>query len=55
VAQCALKNYREVTDEVVSSLIKAEILKDEGREIFFDDPDCYVRRLRNIWFSPEPA
>ncbi len=48
-----LTRYREVTDEVVTSLIKAEILRDEGKEIFdASEPEVYVRRLRNIWYSP---
>ncbi len=45
-----LAKFREVTDEVVTSLIKAEILQDEGREIFdASEPEVYERRLRNIW------
>jgi hypothetical protein len=48
----SFEDYREVTDEVVSALIAAEILQDEGRDIWdADDPDCYTRRLRNIWDS----
>jgi hypothetical protein len=47
-----LKDYREVTDEVVQALIEAQVLVDEGREIFDeDDPDVYVRRLRNIFLD----
>ena len=46
-----LRDYKEVTDQVVDALIKAEILKDEGREFYYDDePDAYDRILRNIWF-----
>ncbi len=45
-----LRKYREVTDEVVEALIKAEILQDEGKDIFdATEPEVYVRLLRNIW------
>lgn len=47
--------YREVTDEVILSLIKAEILRDDGKEVFdVSEPDVYVRKLSNIWW-PESA
>ncbi len=45
-----LRKYREVTDEVVDALIQAEILQDDGKDIFdASEPEIYVRRLRNIW------
>jgi hypothetical protein len=47
-----LSSYKEVTDSVVTSLIEAGILQDEGREIFDEnEPDIYVRKLRNIWYQ----
>lgn len=43
--------YRDVTDEVVLALINAEILQDEGKEIFFEgEPEVYMRKLRNVWW-----
>jgi hypothetical protein len=46
-----LFTYKDVTDEIISSLIKAEILQDEGREIFDEsEPNVYMRKLRNIWW-----
>lgn len=49
-----LEDYVEVTDQVVSSLIQAEILVDEGRETFWpDEPDAYMRKLRNIWMGQD--
>ena len=43
--------YSEVTDKVVTSLIEAEILRDDG--IAWADEDepetIYIRDLRNIW------
>ncbi|KYF55211.1 hypothetical protein BE08_30755 [Sorangium cellulosum] len=47
-----LSMYREVTGDVVASLISAEILKDEGVEVFDEsEPDVYERRLRNVWWK----
>ena len=55
-----LVGFREVTDEVVDALVGAGILRDDGRDMLFDDePDIYLRRVRNIWdpscagFEPE--
>jgi len=46
------KDYRDVTDDVVVSLIDAGILSDDGRETFWsDEPEVFVRRLRNVWFA----
>jgi len=50
-----LPHYHEVTAEVVEALLAEGILQDEGREyIDDDDPDIWLRRLRNIWDSPPP-
>jgi hypothetical protein len=50
-----LATYQDMTDAVVEDLVKAGIVRDEGREVFFDDPDAYVRLLRNIWLENLPA
>jgi|SRR5882672_3404453 len=45
-----LSGYRDVTDDVVKHLVEADILRDDGREIFDEnEPDVYMRRLRNVW------
>ena len=47
-----LKEYTEVTDKTIEGLIKANILKDEGRILIDEeDPDIYERHLKNIWFE----
>ena len=48
-----VSNYRDVTDDVVKSLIEAEILEDSGVEWADDDePDkIYVRALKNVWLK----
>jgi hypothetical protein len=46
-------SYPDVTDQVVDSLIQAGILGDEGIEYLFEDePEVYLRRLRNVWYEP---
>ncbi len=48
-----VSQFPDVTDQVVSSLIDAGILADYGKEILFEDePELYIRNLRNIW-SPQ--
>lgn len=50
-ARTDLKHYEDVTDLVVSDLVKAGILADEGRS--YEDEDkpesVFIRRLRNVW------
>ncbi|MES3023165.1 MAG: hypothetical protein V4857_16495 [Pseudomonadota bacterium] len=47
-----LIKYRECTDEVVAALVGAEILRDDGREIFDEkEPDVFIRRLRCVWME----
>ncbi|MEP2446811.1 MAG: hypothetical protein ABJI69_06250 [Balneola sp.] len=47
-----LVNYKEVTNEIVSSLISEDILIDEGKEFpFEDDHNVYFRKLHNIWLK----
>ena len=48
-----LSNYRDVTDEVVKSLVEAEILADLGKEwADEEEPDkIYIRALKNIWMK----
>ncbi|GGI12889.1 hypothetical protein [Gottfriedia solisilvae] len=44
------EEYTEVTDKVVTDLIKNGIIEDNGIEIFDeDDPEVYLRKLENIW------
>ena len=49
-----VSDYRDVTDEVVKSLIEAEILIDLGKAWADDDePDkIYIRALKNVWMKP---
>ncbi len=48
----SLLNFKEVTDEIVSSLILEGVIVDEGKEFpFEDDQEIYIRKLRNIWFD----
>ena len=44
-----LASHQDITDKVVENLVEAGILRDEGREVVFGDPDA--RRLRNIWLD----
>jgi pyridoxine/pyridoxamine 5'-phosphate oxidase len=48
-----LSDYLEITNQVVDSLINAEILVDEGIEwADEDEPDTiYMRALRNRWMD----
>jgi len=48
-----VSNYRDVTDDVVKSLIDAEILVDLGVAWADDDePDkIYIRALKNVWMK----
>jgi hypothetical protein len=47
-----LDQYDEVTDRVVAELMDAGIFEDQGRQVFSEDePDVYLRRLRNIWME----
>jgi hypothetical protein len=47
-----LREYSEVTDKIVDGLIKASIIKDEGRLVIDDDePEFYERILKNVWFD----
>lgn len=44
--------YEEVSDKVVDALIAAKILRDDGREMYFEDaPHVYCRQLHNIWMD----
>ena len=44
--------YKEVTNEIVASLISEGILVDEGKEFPLDeDQDIYLRKLRNVWLD----
>jgi len=52
-----LEHYREMTDELVAQMIAADIIVDEGRQVFNEDePEIYLRRLRlsNWQFVGEP-
>lgn len=52
-----LQDYREMIHELVARMIEADILKDEGRLVLFDDePEIYLcqLRLRNWQFVNEP-
>lgn len=47
-----LAGYRDATEGVIEALLQMGILLDEGREIFWpDEPEVYIRRLRNIWLE----
>lgn len=42
--------YEDLTDEIISELIEAKIFIDNGIKVFDkDEPDVYIRRLKNIW------
>lgn len=50
VTEDEIIHYKDMTDTIVDELIKNEILKDEGKEVFdLDEPEIYVRKLVNIW------
>lgn len=48
-----ISDYRDVTDEVVKSLIEVEILIDLGKTwVDSDEPDkIYIRALENVWMK----
>ncbi|MFZ6029857.1 MAG: hypothetical protein ACOYYS_19255 [Chloroflexota bacterium] len=48
-----LSQYTEITDEIVKSLIDAEILVDEGTVwADYNEPGkVYIRALRNCWMD----
>jgi len=52
-----LEGYEEVTDRIVSELIAAGILRDDG--IAWADPEepktIYIRALTNIWMGGDDA
>lgn len=44
--------YKDVTEEVINELIDNQIIKDYGLiYIDEDDPEIYIRDLRNIWME----
>ena len=44
--------YKDVTEEVINELIDNQIIKDYGLiYIDEDDPEIYIRDLRNIWMD----
>lgn len=43
------KNYKEVTEEVIASLVKAEILEDHGTVPIGGDPELLERVLEVVW------
>ena len=50
-----LEHYREVTTEVVQSLIEAGILVDDGKECSpGEESAVFNRRLRNVWMDDGP-
>jgi hypothetical protein len=49
-----LTTFAEVTDRTVEQLVATGILRDDGRdELDDDDPDVYMRKLRNIWMGDD--
>jgi hypothetical protein len=47
-----LAGYTDRTDAVVGQLVAAGILRDDGRdELDDDDPQVYMRKLRNVWMG----
>ncbi|QWF16386.1 hypothetical protein [Lysobacter capsici] len=45
-----LRDYADMTDQVVADLIAAGIVRDEGKGyVDEDDPNVFVRNLTNIW------
>ena len=44
--------YRDLTDDIINELIDLKILIQVGVNLFNkDEPDVYVRRLKNIWLE----
>ncbi len=45
--------FAEVTDQVVTNLIEAEILQDDGIAWFDEDEpqNIYIRNLKNVWMQ----
>lgn len=49
-----LSAYAEVTGKVVDALIAEGILTEgERTQLFEDEPDLYLRSLRNIWMDTD--
>jgi len=47
-----VKNYSDVTEKVIDELIENGIIEDNGVDIFDEEePELYIRRLRNIWME----
>jgi len=43
------QEYNEITEEVISSLVKTEILEDLGTKTIDGDPELLERVLKVIW------
>lgn len=41
--------YTDVTNQIIEELIENKILKDNGFEVFDEEPIVYMRKLENVW------
>lgn len=49
-----LDDYHDVTDLLIDDLIKRQLIKDDGIEVFdSNEPEIFIRRLRNTWMDCE--
>ncbi|WP_218832643.1 hypothetical protein [Paenibacillus sp. VTT E-133291] len=49
-----MDDYHDVTDLLIDDLIKRQLIKDYGIEVFDpNEPEMFIRRLRNTWMDCE--
>lgn len=47
-----INDYKDVTDDIISELLNINVLKDIGVEFYDeDDPNVFIRVLKNIWIE----